>query len=117
MPLPATIQIGSVPYTVVEKSDLHYTDKKGRKQWLNGHVVFPDAEIRVSADQAKAVQTVTLWHESLHALLYAAGMDEVPERAVRALGYALVQFVRDNPELVRLTIGTPDLPPDSETTP
>lgn len=101
----ATVKIGPIVYQVKEKDDLHRVDGDGRKQWLHGHVVYDDAEIRVASDQDEQVKITVIWHESLHAMLYAAGQDDGAENLVRALGYSLVQFVRDNPELIRLTTG------------
>lgn len=97
------IQIGPVRYAVREKDDLHTVDGEGKKEWLNGHVVYSDAEIRVNHEMARDVKVACLWHEAIHALLYNAGQDGVPEAAVRALGYGIVQLIRDNPELMRMT--------------
>lgn len=99
-----TVKIGPIVYQIKEKDDLHSLDRDGKKQWLHGHVLYADAEIRVASDQDEQVKLSVVWHESLHAILYAAGLDDDNfEGHIRALGYALVQFVRDNPSLIQLT--------------
>ena len=99
-----TVKIGPIVYCVKEKQDLHRLDDEGRKQWLHGHVVFADAEIRVADNQDAQVKISVVWDAALHAMIYAAGLDDSEfEPHIRALGYALVQFVRDNPELMQIT--------------
>lgn len=106
MTLPDKVQIGPISYAVKEKTDLHRVNGDGQKVWLHGHVVYGDAEIRVAYDQDEQVKIAVLWHEALHAMLYAAGLDDSEfESHIRALGYGLVQLVRDNPALVQATIG------------
>jgi hypothetical protein len=103
--LPESIQIGPVAYAVRERDDLHTVDGDGKKAWLNGQILYSEAEIRVAADQADVRKVITLWHEALHGILDQAGLDKHDEQAIIALGFGLVQLVRDNPALVALTVG------------
>lgn len=104
MTLPDTIKIGPVEYAVKKKTDLHTVNTEGKKLYLNGHVSFDDLEIRIAHETPDQQKVCILWHEAVHAMLYHAGQDNDDEPKVLALGYALVQFVRDNPELVKLTL-------------
>ena len=99
-----TLKIGPMRYDVTEKQDLHTVDEQGVKRFLHGHIVYDALEIRVNADQAAERKIVTLWHEAIHGLCANAGIDDEDEQVVIALGFGLVQLVRDNPELVRLTV-------------
>lgn len=99
------LKIGPVNYTVKEQDDLHTTGKRGIKKWLAGHVIYADGVIKVANDQAPDMKVALVWHEALHALLYHAGHSEQNEQHIMALGYGLVQLIRDNPHLVKMTLG------------
>lgn len=99
--------IGPVTYRVKELDDLHSVDDDGKKKWLHGHIVYADGEIRVANDQAADRKVITVWHEAMHGILDNAGFTEHPEAAIIALGFGLVQLIRDNPQLVAMTQETP----------
>lgn len=97
------VKIGPVVYKVQERPRLTAGNGDGTSSWVNGNVLYQENEIRVEQDMTPTMKAAALWHESLHAILYHAGHTEHPEPVIIALGYALVQFVRDNPELVKFT--------------
>lgn len=97
------IRIGAIDYKVTEREDLHYVNDDGKKCALHGDIRWGAAEIRVATEQNEQVKIATLWHEAVHGILNNAGIDDHPEQIVMALGYGLVQLVRDNPELIKLT--------------
>jgi hypothetical protein len=99
-----SIKIGPVTYAVTEVEDLHTHDDDGKRQWLHGEIRWANADIRVCAHQAHDRVVTTLWHEAVHGILEAAGQEH-DESAVTALGFGLVQLVRDNPALIALTVG------------
>lgn len=101
-----SIKIGAIDYAVIEKEDLYFVDDGGKRCGLHGDIQWANAQIRVASDQTEQVKVAVLWHEAVHGILNNAGMNDHPEALVQALGYGLVQLVRDNPELVRLTMGT-----------
>lgn len=103
--LPDKVRIGPISYVVKLVDDLHTTDADGKKQWLHGHILFADAIIKVAEDQAADLKIATIWHEALHGMMNQAGIEDHPERLIRMLGYGLVQLIRDNPALVKATIG------------
>ena len=104
MALPKQIKIGPVGYKVIEKDDLHFVDGDGKKSGLHGHILWSEAEIRVAGDQSEQVKVVTVWHEVIHGILNNAGINDHPEQVVLALGFGIVQLIRDNPDLIRATI-------------
>lgn len=101
------IRIGCVGYAVKETEDLHSVDTAGVKQWLHGHILLADAIIKIASDQADDIKLVTLWHEILHGILNNAGQKQQPEGFIEALSFGLIQLIRDNPELITLTLPMP----------
>lgn len=106
-----SIKIGPITYQVQEVKDLH-THEGDTRKYLHGEIKWADATIRVEIDQADDRKVVTLWHEAIHGILENAGQDDHPENLVIALGFGVVQLMRDNPELVRLTMEQPEALPD-----
>jgi len=99
------LKIGPVNYQVQEVNDLHDTTEDGKKRWLHGHIRYADSVIDIGADQSGDRKVITIWHEAIHGILDNAGHDGHPEALVIALGFGLVQLIRDNPALVQLTVG------------
>jgi len=46
-----------------------------------------------------SIRRVTLWHEIVHGILYAAGQTDHDEVLTDAIAHGIVQVLRDNPEL------------------
>jgi hypothetical protein len=84
------IQIGPIRYTL-EVSD--FSDR------TCGDTDTMKCRIRVNSTMHPDVQRVTLWHEVIHGILFAAGMSDHDEQVVDALAHGLVQVLRDNPKL------------------
>lgn len=94
-PLPETVKIGGVDYIVEYVPDLRDGD-----QGLNGWIRYNDCKIQIDADLSDQRKRIVLWHEIVHGLLENAGAEsEHDEKIVVALGYGLVQVLRDNPQL------------------
>lgn len=105
MELPDKVQIGPIPYSVKEVDDLHDVNDEGKKRWLHGVIKWASATIEVERGQSEDVKVTTLVHEALHGILNNAGQDDHPESMIIALGFGLVQLLRDNPDLVRVIVG------------
>jgi len=103
--LPDSVKIGPVAYTVKEVDDLHDVNDEGRKRWLHGQILWTSAAIQIERDQADDVKVTTLVHEALHGILNTAGQNDHPEEMIIALGYGIVQLLRDNPALVKAIVG------------
>lgn len=97
------LKIGPLNYKVREVNDLHDTDDSGKKRWLHGHILYSETAIEVAADQSDDRKICTLWHEAVHGILDNAGHTNHPEDLVIALGFGLVDLIRNNPQLVNLT--------------
>lgn len=94
MQLPSQVQIGAIAYDVVAVDDLHGASGK-----ICGDIDAQRCRIRVDAGLHPQIQRVTLWHEVLHGILYAAGIAEHDEQQIDALAHGLVLLLRDNPRL------------------
>jgi hypothetical protein len=99
-----TIKVGPVTYEIKEVPRLIGSGSDGKRAWLNGDVDFQACVIRIEQDAAAQIKAETLWHEAVHAILAQAGYEDHPESMVVALGYGLVQLVRDNPELIEFSV-------------
>jgi hypothetical protein len=100
------VKIGAVDYTCKEIDDLHYVRDDGTKAILFGHILYERSEIQVEKKLSHDMKVITLWHEVIHAILEQAGIDEHPENVIKVLGYGMARVIRDNPQLVSLTINT-----------
>lgn len=94
MTIPLEIRIGGVTYAVYLRNDLMDGDDP-----LRGHIKMDYCEILLERDMNPQMQLITLWHEVIHGILEAAGFSEHDEEIIRALGYGIVQVLRDNPDL------------------
>ena len=96
-----SLKVGPIRHTVKVIADLHDFDGDGRKTGSFGRVRELTQEIQLCAENGPDIQRVTLIHEALHAILYAAGIaGDHDERVIDALAYGLVSLLRDNPALV-----------------
>jgi hypothetical protein len=103
----ASVKVGAVVYGVEYVGKIKHKDKQGNEYNPYGDVNYGKRRIRVSLDDNdEQMQTSVVWHEAMHALLYQAGWHDTPEGAILALEYALPQFLRDNPELVKRVLET-----------
>jgi hypothetical protein len=97
-----TIKIGPVTYRVEQVLRLLGSNSDGSSTWLNGRVRYEKALIELEKELPEEVEPIAIVHEIIHAILEQAGINDVPESIVIALGYGLVQVLRDNPELIDL---------------
>jgi hypothetical protein len=97
LPLPSSLKIGSFVYRIKPSNSM---DKFGSTDNRS-------SKIKVSTAQSEGQLRATLLHESLHALLWCAGAEqllglnfEAEEKLVRLLEPWLLGLLRDNPEFV-----------------
>ena len=102
--LPSHITIGPVRYAIRVVKDLHDHDKEGKWRWLHGDIRWSKAQIRIDEKQSDERKVVTLWHETLHGILEHDGHSGHDENLIIALGFGIVQVIRDNPALVAYTL-------------
>jgi len=88
------VKIGPISYTIEEVSNLRNTEGT----WLYGEINYHEFVIRLSEDNTHESRFVTLWHETLHAIETAYGL-ELSEDEVTALATAIAQVLQDNPGL------------------
>ena len=99
-----SIRIGAIDFKVEEVERLIGSNSEGTNTYLNGRIKYEQALISVEKNVATAVKPAILWHECLHGLLDRAGYEEHPEDVITALGYGLVEIIRDNPKLIAFTL-------------
>lgn len=104
---PVSIKIGPVVYKVETVKDLHMDDED--KTPLNGQIVYEDQTIQLEADLNPDYAQIVLLHETLHGVLYQAGLtidmtDEKEEALIMGLSFGLVDLLRSNPLLCRSII-------------
>lgn len=101
------IKIGPVIYQIEEVPRLIIDSGDGNSKWANGNIQYHKATIKIEAELPAQVKLVALWHEAIHGMIQHAGQDNPgtpdKEEIITALGYAMVDFIRDNPDLVAMT--------------
>lgn len=97
------VKIGAMTYKVVLKQDddMIGSGDEGKAVRLSGVILYHSLTIALNRNDAPEKHVEVVVHEAIHGILAQAGQD-VPEAAVRALGYGLVALIRDNPHLVSL---------------
>lgn len=96
-----SVKIGAMTYKVELVPDLHIGEGDERKD-LHGQIWQDKQQIDVNADQTEVMQAASVLHESMHGILNHAGHEDHSEQMIIALGFGLVDFIRDNPELIDL---------------
>lgn len=100
--LPAKMKIGAMEYEIKEVDDLHTHDHERKKRDLLGLIDYAENEVSVLKKMPLRGKLATLVHEGVHGILHVAGHDDHDENHICALGYGLVAFIKDNPELIKL---------------
>lgn len=88
---PKRVKIGCMTWAIVEVEglpDMGLCDEEKQT-------------IAIRAGLPPDVATVTLWHELIHAMLYALGYRKHSERLVDGLAYQMVSLLRENKELFK----------------
>lgn len=98
--LPGRVKIGPVVYEIHYEKNPVGADEDGKAVWLNWRCRINEASIMLDSTLADDMKPVVLLHETMHAILEQAGVEDHPESLVKALGYGIVQMLRENPELV-----------------
>lgn len=107
MKLPTRIQIGPISYSVIEVRDLKGTNDEGQTVWSDGRYHRRACKIEVEENQNEQAKVPVLLHEIMHGILDQAGYSDHPEPIIDALSHGLTQVMRDNPDLIALTLGAP----------
>lgn len=102
------IKIGGTIYPVIDREDLNDNHKQ-----LYGWIKFNTMEILLDTDLGPQARYTVLWHEIVHGILNHAGIEDKDERMVCALGYGIVQVLRDNPDLLVLLATLEEPPKDT----
>lgn len=87
--LPAKVRVGAMVYDVIAIKDLPDLGLCDEEKCC----------IAIREGLPDDVATVTLWHELIHAMLYALGYRRHSERMVDGIAYQITQLLQDNPAL------------------
>lgn len=93
------INIGSIFYEVGFVEELK--SKDGTK--LDGWIRYDTSEILMDDSLGAQRALQVLWHEIMHGIFEEAAVDQPDEQVVTAVGNRMIELIRDNPELVRVT--------------
>lgn len=91
-----TLQVGPVPYRLEFIPDLR--DDDNRTLRLHGQVKYGLCVIQIDANDAPALQRITILHEAIHVLLENAGIEH-GENVPMTLSFGMAQLLKDNPWL------------------
>lgn len=101
------IKIGSRVYTVCEAD--RESDKPG--EVVLGEIVYTEGNIYLKAGMCSDETAQVICHEYAHGQMYRTGMNEVldekeKERWAQFIGMCIAEFVKENPNAVRMIQGT-----------
>ena len=99
----SSVKIGPFNYPVSIVENLHDFDGN-QKVPLWGHIKHSALSIELSDILCEDRSIQVLWHEILHGVLNQASQDQ-PEEIIDALATGIVQILRDNLDLIELTVG------------
>lgn len=97
MSFPKQVRIGWVQYAVVDDVDLNLEGASGQIRYLKD-------EIALMPNLAPQAKLFVLWHEMVHGILTLAGTDDHDEQTVNKLAHGIIQVLKDNPDLVAITL-------------
>jgi predicted heme/steroid binding protein len=89
---PLTVQIGPIPFTIVDEPVAELAEST----WL-GCCNHAKGTITLRDDLSPQIRRSTLWHESIHAILHQAGQNGVDESVVESVANGVMQLLQDNP--------------------
>lgn len=94
MDLHETVKIGAVTYRIgFKKNVVDDADTLG-------HIGYRDQRITIKKGMGADMIREALVHECLHGMTFAISHEASDEKIVRRLAPVLLEFLRDNPELV-----------------
>lgn len=70
-----------------------------------GHIGFKEQTVQVRKGMGADITRLTIVHETLHGMMFAIGHDDNDEKVVNRLAHVMLEWVRDNPELLEYLRG------------
>lgn len=95
------VKIDTVIYDVEVTAELIIVD--GRE--CKGSIAYDENKIKISNSIGAGQAKVTLMHEIMHGMIFERGIslkESSEETSVDELGKAMLQVIRDNPQLIEL---------------
>lgn len=97
MPIPQSVIINAVAYTVRVLSSAELWTQSGRD--LLGHARYTEADICLVEGMPEAREAQIFIHECMHQIESDAGID-ITEQQMRILSNGVFALLRDNPQVV-----------------
>jgi hypothetical protein len=95
-----TLRVGPIDYDVTFVPRLQADGES-----VNGYISHNACTVEVDAEMAPQTRAVTVWHETLHAILVQSGrVNDHDEELIDAIAYGIIGVLRDNPELRDVTL-------------
>ena len=100
-----SVKIGTVVYDVQDDVENLHDFSGDQRIALWGHYKVDTSEILIANQLGPQQKVRVLWHEILHGVMSHAGIDDQSEQLIEVLAYGIVDLLRNNPDLVKLTLG------------
>lgn len=96
-----SVKVCGMSYQVIESRPVTENGDVGE-----GHISYSKMLIEINPDLVGDSKVLSVWHEVCHAILMHTGHfnEKNDEQLMEALSMGLVQLIRDNPQLVEMTL-------------
>ena len=94
MRIPASVQISGIPYAV----EVIPTKANALSTKFSASIDYEGQTIAIG-EQASESMKVSFWHEVIHGMMNALGLDDHDEKLVEGMAHQMYLFVKDNPEV------------------
>ena len=102
------VKIGPFIYTVSDRVKNLHDHNGDLRISLWGHIKHSHQQIEIEEDISDETRLQVLWHEILHGIIHQRGgppaETEVMEQIIDAISYGLIEAIRDNPQLIDVTV-------------
>jgi hypothetical protein len=99
--LPSIVNIAGFKFSIIQKKKLQWETDDGIVD-MQGFIDYTHRFVKICKNMPLQTGLATIVHEAVHGILHTAGIHDHNEQEVTILGYGITQFIRDNPELVKM---------------
>ena len=96
MRIPASVQISGIPYAV----KIIPTEANALANKFAASIDYEGQTIAIGEQAAESMR-VSFWHECIHGMMNALGLDDHDEKLVEGLAHQMFLFTKDNPDVFR----------------
>ena len=95
MKIPSNVTIAGIPYAV----DL-VTPKAAALSTKFAASIDYEGQTITIGEQAPASMEISFWHECIHGMMNALGLEDHDEKLVEGLAHQMYLFRKDNPDML-----------------